>query len=241
MTQPASSGSPMSHNDPELVEKLNTERPFVMWAVFSGGSLAESQVDDAVANIEKAVADAGVQVRGYYDLAGYRADADLMAWFIADDAESLQAAYRALTLSDLPLAPVWSVISQHKPAEFNKSHLPGMFVHEEAPKYAAIYPFVRSYDWYLLKPSKRAAIMKDHGMAGRGYSDLVTSTLATFALSDYEWVVAVEGDDLDRIVDLMYDFRNTEARLYVREDTPFFTGVKTELADWARRQALAAK
>ena len=71
---------------------------------------------------------------------------------------------------------------------------------------------MRSYDWYLLEPWKRAAIMKNHGLAGKGFGDLVTSTLATFSLSDYEWVVSLEGDDINRLVDLMYAFRNTEAR-----------------------------
>lgn len=222
------------HPDPEFVDHLNSTRPFVMWAVFAGGRHIDD-VDAAVSAAESAIDDSGVKVRGFYDLAGYRADADLMAWFIADTPEQLQAAYRALANSKLDLTPVWSVIAQHKPAEFNKAHLPGMFIHEEAPAYASVYPFVRSYDWYLLEPWKRASIMKNHGMAGRDFGDLVTSTLATFSLSDYEWVVALEGDDLTRIVDLMYAFRNTEARLYVRQDTPFFTGRRCELRDWARR------
>ena len=99
-----------------------------MWAVFTGGRrIAANDVEAAVPQVHNKVADTGVTVRGYYDLTGYRADADLMAWFIADTPEPLQAAYRALALSDLELTPVWSVIAQHKPAEFNKSHLPGMF------------------------------------------------------------------------------------------------------------------
>lgn len=231
-------GGEHGHADPELVEYLNSARPFVMWAVFAGGRVASAGVDDAVEATEGAISETGVNVRGFYDLSGYRADADLMGWFIADTPEQLQAAYRALTASDLELTPVWSVIAQHKPAEFNKSHLPGMFVHEEAPQYAAVYPFVRSYDWYLLEPWKRASIMKNHGMAGRDFGDLVTSTLATFSMSDYEWVVALEGDEITRIVDLMYAFRNTEARMHVRQDTPFFTGRRSALLDWARAQAI---
>ncbi|VEI13381.1 hydrogen peroxide-dependent heme synthase [Trueperella bialowiezensis] len=225
------------HDDPEFVEKLNRERPYVMWAVFAGGSFAADDAAQIAAEVEAGIAKTGVKVRGFYDLSGYRHDADLMAWFIADTPEKLQAAYRVIARGKLGVEPVWSVIAQHKPAEFNKAHLPGMFVHEEAPKYASVYPFVRSYDWYLIEPWKRAAIMRNHGMAGREFGDLVTSTLATFALSDYEWVVSLEGDDLTRIVDLLYAFRNTEARMYIRQDTPFFTGVKCELADWARKQA----
>ena len=35
--------------------------------------------------------------------------------------------------------------------------------------------------------------------------------------------------ELDRIVDLMRDLRATEARMHVREETPFFTGPRVEV------------
>lgn len=111
-----------------------------------------------------------------------------------------------------------------------------MFDQDHAPKFAAVYPCVRSYDWYLLDDWKRSAIMRNHAAAGRSYNDLVTSMLASLSMSDYAWVVVLEGEDLTRILDLMYDFRKTEARLYVRQDVLFYTGQKMVLAQWARRQ-----
>ncbi|MGB6276574.1 MAG: chlorite dismutase family protein, partial [Rhodococcus sp. (in: high G+C Gram-positive bacteria)] len=49
------------------------------------------------------------------------------------------------------------------------------------------------------------------------------------ALGDYEWILAFEAPELDRIVDLMRDLRATEARRHVREETPFFTGPRVEV------------
>ena len=218
-----------------IAQRLNETRPFVMWSVFKADPAVTDPADIAakVAAAEDAVARTGVTVRGYYDVSGFRADADLMAWFIADTAEAAQAAYRVLHRG-LGLTPVWSVLSQHRPAEYNPDHLPGMF-EREPEKFAAVYPFVRSYDWYLLEDWKRASIMRNHAAAGRPFGDLVTSTLASFSLSDYEWVVALEGENLTRIVDLMYAFRKTEARLYVRQDVPFFTGERVGLGEWAGR------
>ena len=46
----------------------------------------------------------------------------------------------------------------------------------------------------------------------------------SFALGDYEWMLAFEADELHRIVDLMRDLRATEARRHVREEVPFYTG-----------------
>jgi hypothetical protein len=37
----------------------------------------------------------------------------------------------------------------------------------------------------------------------------------------------------------MHAQRYTEARLYVREDTPFFTGPRLSLGEWAERQPRA--
>lgn len=240
-THPGSRPSPHGHPRGEvrpIAKQLNEERPFVMWSVFKADQVGEAGAgafDPArIAAAEDAVWKTGVSVRGYYDVSGFRADADLMAWFVAKSAEAAQAAYRVLHRG-LALTPVWSALSQHRPAEYNPDHLPGMFEHEPE-RFASVYPFVRSYDWYLLEDWKRAAIMRNHAAAGRPFDDLVTSTLASFSLSDYEWVVALEGEDLTRIVDLMYAFRKTEARLYVRQDVPFFTGERVELAEWARRQ-----
>ena len=57
--------------------------------------------------------------------------------------------------------------------------------------------------------------------------------MATFGLNDYEWVLALEAPELVDLVDMMRHFRNTEARLYVREEIPFYTGRRIPAADVA--------
>ena len=182
-----------------------------------------------------------VVVRGVYDVAGLRADADLMVWVHGPSVEAVQAAYHRLRASELgsALAPVWSVVALHRAAEFNKGHVPA-FLAGEAPRgYLCVYPFVRSYEWYLLPDAERRTMLRDHGMAAAGYADVRANTMSTFALSDYEWLLAFEADELHRIVDLMRDLRATEARRHVREEVPFFTGPRTTLAAWADNQPLA--
>nr|MCU0298498.1 chlorite dismutase family protein [Candidatus Nanopelagicales bacterium] len=48
--------------------------------------------------------------RGWYDVGGLRADADLMVWWHSDESETLQAAYHAVRATSLGqrLKPVWS-------------------------------------------------------------------------------------------------------------------------------------
>ena len=112
----------------------------------------------------------------------------------------------------------------HRPAEFNKSHLPAFLAGEEARPYICVYPFVRSYEWYLLPDEERRFMLAEHGKMARGYPDVRANTVASFALGDYEWMLAFEADELHRIVDLMRDLRASTARRHVREEVPFYTG-----------------
>lgn len=226
--------------DPAVV---NREIHYGMYSVFAtavplpgDAEIRGRMVADAIAAVEAT----GVVVRGWYDVAGLRADADLMVWWHADSIEKVQAAYHALRACDLGalLEPVWSNVGMHRPAEFNKAHLPGFLMTDQARNYLAVYPFVRSFDWYTMEPAKRSGILRDHGMAGREFPDVLFSTISAFGLGDYEFLLAAEADTLHRIVDLMRAFRNTEARHYVREDVPFFTGPRVELTEWADRQPL---
>jgi chlorite dismutase len=117
------------------------------------------------------------------------------------------------------------------PAEFNKSHLPAFLANEEARPYICVYPFVRSYEWYLLPDEERRFMLAEHGKMARGYPDVRANTVASFALGDYEWMLAFEADELHRIVDLMRDLRASTARRHVREEVPFYTGRRRSLTE----------
>jgi len=51
--------------------------------------------------------------------------------------------------------------------------------------------------------------------------------------SAYEWLIALESPELVLLVDLMRSFRNTEARHYIREEIPFYTGRRIEASEVA--------
>jgi chlorite dismutase len=116
------------------------------------------------------------------------------------------------------------VVALHRPAEFNKSHVPAFIAGEDPGDYICVYPFVRSLEWYLLPDDERRKMLMEHGMKGRDYPDVRANTVPAFALGDYEWILAFEGPDLGRIVELMWKLRYTDARRHTREETPFFTG-----------------
>ncbi|MDO5535324.1 MAG: chlorite dismutase family protein [Propionibacteriaceae bacterium] len=222
-------------------EEVNSGSHYVMYSVFTMAGLMAGEASDRAEHAAEAVAAVeatGVTIRGWYDVGGFRADADLMVWLLADDPTKLQAAYHALRRSTLGevLEPRWSNVGVHRPAEFNNAHTPACFSGIAPRPWLTVYPFVRSYEWYYMDGSKRSHMLRTHGMAAKEFPDVLGSTTSAFALGDYEWLLAFEADELHRLTDAMRAQRAVEARLHVREETPFFTGPRVELAAWVETQ-----
>jgi hydrogen peroxide-dependent heme synthase len=220
---------------PAEMREINDTIRYCMWSVFSTVTPVGDDRDVVTADLEAfldEIAGEGVVVRGIYDVAGLRGDADFMVWWHAETIEQLQSAYHRLLRTELGshLEPVWSNAALHRPAEFNKSHVPAFMADEVARKYVCVYPFVRSYEWYLLEDAERRDLLREHGQMARDFPDVRANTIASFALGDYEWLLAFEADELHRIVDLMRELRASRARMHVREEIPFFTGPKVEPA-----------
>jgi chlorite dismutase len=216
--------------------ELNDELLYMMYAVFRArtgvarpGAEAAQEADDLFDSLTAK----DVYTRGSYSVSGYRADADVMLWWTCPDPDGLQQTYQQFRQTQLgrALEPVWSVVGLHRPAEFNRSHIPAFVRREEPRRYLCVYPFVRSLDWYLLDPADRRSMLAEHGQMARDYPDVRSNTVACFGLNDYEWLLGFEADELHRIVDLMRHLRGAEARRHTRHETPFYTGVRKPLSE----------
>lgn len=221
--------------------ELNDTIRYTMWSVFKLRDVLGAADRDTEASEVEALfasqAEEDILVRGLYDVSGLRADADLMVWWHAEDSEMLQSAYNTFrrTTFGARLEPVWSQMALHRPAEFNKSHIPAFLADEETKAHVCVYPFVRSYEWYLLDDGERRAMLAEHGKMARDYPDVRANTVASFALGDYEWMLAFEADELYRIVDLMRHLRGSETRRHVRDEVPFYTGSRVSPAELIAR------
>lgn len=223
--------------DGKTARELNNVIRYTAWSVFRSlrplGEVDRSPIADEVDRLIDDLAAKDVLVRGTYDVSALRADADVMLWWHAETADALQEAYSRFRRTSLGqhLEPTWSNMALHRPAEFNKSHVPAFLADEHARDYVSVYPFVRSYEWYLLPDDERRALLAEHGQMAREYKDVRANTVASFALGDYEWILAFEADELHRIVDLMRHLRASGARRHVREEVPFFTGRRRSPAE----------
>ena len=215
----------------------STEQFFTLWTVFkrSADVLRGADAAEDFESLLKRLADAGVVHRGSYDVSAMRADADIMVWLHGPKPEDLQRAVRDIRRSKLFAGTeiVWSAMGVHREAEFAKNHTPAFSRGVEPAEWLCVYPFVRSYEWYLLPDAERGAMLRDHGMLGRDFPQVISNTVSSFALGDWEWILGLEAPELVDLVDLMRHLRATEARHHVREEIPFYTGRRVTAAEIA--------
>jgi hydrogen peroxide-dependent heme synthase len=218
------------------INELNATIRYTMWSVFKASTPLPALRDGLAGEVDslfEQLSGKDVTIRGTYDVSGLRADADVMIWWHSSSSDALQEAYGLFRRTALGrhLSPVWSQMALHRPAEFNKSHLPAFLAGEQARSYICVYPFNRSYEWYLLPDEERRFMLAEHGKLARGYPDVRANTVAAFALGDYEWLLAFEADELHRIVDLMRDLRAASARRHTRLEIPFYTGRRRSISE----------
>jgi len=217
--------------------EINASVRYTMWSVFRvstpSGTADRTEETAELSGLQEALNQQDVVTRGWYDVSGLRADAEFMVWWHSGRAEALQEAYQRLRATGLGarLAPVWSQLAVHRAAEFNKAHVPAFLAGEEPKSWLCVYPFVRSYEWYLLPADERRDMLAEHGKLARPYPDVRANTVSSFALGDYEWMLAFEADELHRLVDLMRELRAATARRHVREEVPFYTGRRVAAGD----------
>jgi len=205
---------------------------YTLWSVLRRDPARTITPGDLQLAVDRVEAE-GVIIRGFYDVSSIRADADLMIWLHGASPEKLQWALRELRRNKLisSLIPTWNALGVHRDAEFTSNHLPAFMRGAQPEQWLTVYPFVRSYDWYLLPEEERRAMLGDHGRKGSEYRQVLANTVASFALGDYEWILALEAPELVDLVDLMRHLRQTEARRHVREEVPFYTGRRISVSE----------
>src|SRR3954453_6501495 len=84
---------------------------YTLWAVLRrdpSKAVGQGDLAPVVASVEAS----GVTVRGFYDVSGLRADADLMIWLHGSEPEALQSALRELRRAEplTTLLPTWNAM-----------------------------------------------------------------------------------------------------------------------------------
>ncbi len=175
-----------------------------------------------------------------YSLAGVRAEADLMFWFISEDLDHHEQFSAELYSADLGryLHCVDRYLSQTKRSQYvvkldpEKSEEESRFrIVPGNRKYNFVYPFVKTRDWYLLSKQARQGIMDEHIEVGSSYPSVKLNTTYSFGLDDQEFVVAFETDEPGDFLDLVQALRETESSKYTLRDTPIYTCIRRSIEE----------
>ena len=218
-----------------------SETVYALYAVFMGSDdLREELADpddrrDAVQEIENLYKswEGTITVRGTYCTVGFRPDADLMIWLFGPTPQDVQRALvefrrtRVGRLTDL----TWTFMGVVKPAEFTADHAPAFVKGTPPETFLCVYPFVRTPEWYLLPREERGELLREHGIVGREFPEVLANTTSNFGLGDWEWILAFEAEKAESLVDVIRRLRETKARLYTKEEIPFITGIRKSVAD----------
>jgi chlorite dismutase len=174
------------------------------------------------------------QVRSFsYSTIGIKAGTDVLLWRMGPSLEALESSAARLLTAGVGR---WAQVAQsfigrigpsqyvRKPTEQEQSMFAG-----ERRRYLAVYPFVKSAEWYLLSREARQGIMNEHMRIGHDYPAVRQLLAYSFGIDDQEFVVAYETDDLVAYGDLVRALRETESRRSTVRDTPVITGIHRPL------------
>jgi hydrogen peroxide-dependent heme synthase len=211
-----------------------SETVYALYTCFKATrAFRDLDLDDTAQEVEDLVKrwNAEVTVRGVYSTVGFRADTDLMLWFVGPSPDAVQDAIVAFrrTMAGRELEVTWSFMGVVKPAEFTPDHAPAFVKGEPPRRYLCVYPFVRTPEWYLLPADERASLLREHGEIGREFPEVLANTTSAFGINDWEWILAFEADALDRIVDCIRRLREAKARRFTEEEVPFVTGIRKDI------------
>ena len=100
-----------------------------------------------------------------------------------------------------------------------------------ARRHVCFYPMNKrrgeSKNWYAVPFEERAAMMREHGQIGRGYSGRVTQIISgSIGLDDWEWGVDLFADDPLVFKKLIYEMRFDKVSAVYASFGAFFLSVR---------------
>jgi hydrogen peroxide-dependent heme synthase len=106
-----------------------------------------------------------------------------------------------------------------------------LFLDLPQARHVCFYPMNKrrgeTQNWYSEPFERRAAMMREHGMIGRGYAGRVTQVISgSIGYDDWEWGVDLFASDPLVFKKLIYEMRFDEASAKFAEFGPFYVGLQ---------------
>ena len=193
--------------------------------------MADLAKEESAKEVENVIINSGIKYRSYSTL-GLRDDAEFLLWFAAETVEEIQDVLSKLYLTVFGkyIIPSRVYLSCTRPSIYARKGRTLSFVAGEEPrKFVIVYPFTKTREWYLLPKEQRQRMMDQHIDVSEKYPQVILNTTYSFGISDQDFMLAFECDNLRDFQNLIMDLRQTAVSAYVAVDTPMITCVKKDI------------
>jgi len=173
-----------------------------------------------------------IKIRTYSTI-GLRHDSEFMIWTMSPSLENIQVLASKIytTILGKYIEPTSTYLSLTRKSFYSNQVKLGFETEEEPLRYAVVYPFIKSREWYLLPFEKRKEMMEEHIRVGRKYPEIRLNTTYSFGIDDQDFMLAFETDNLSRFQSLIIDLRETQVSKYIIKDTPMIPCVLKNIGD----------
>lgn len=168
-----------------------------------------------------------------YSTVGMRGDAELMLWRICYSLNCLQemAADVLRTRIGGYLTTPYSYLGMTQRSEYlineqQETPLLRGALRPGGSRYLFVYPLVRTRDWYLLPFEDRQRAIRELLKFYAEYPQEHVHVTYSFGIDSQDFVVAIETDRPELLVERTMRLRETESSIYVQSDTPVFSCVR---------------
>ena len=193
--------------------------------------MADLAKEESAKEIEQVIRNSKIKCRTYSTL-GLRDDAEFLLWFASESVEEIQSVISKIytTVFGKYIIPSHVYLSSTRPSIYAKTGRALSFVAGEEPKkYAIVYPFIKTREWYLLPLEQRKKMMDEHIEVGHKFPQVSLNTTYSFGIHDEDFMLAFESDDLHAFQDLIMELRETQVSKYIEKDTPMIVCVKKDI------------
>jgi chlorite dismutase len=162
-----------------------------------------------------------------------RYDADYMLWYSThypDNIADLLSTLREKSKGFLSFVTGFLSIYSESPY-LNKGTSLEDTLNEKPGKYLVAYPMSKSNEWYQIPYEERKSIMAEHIGTALAHPDnkgIRSYTTYSFGISDSEFVVIYEVEDLAGWSRVTNKLREVKARKWITSETPILVGTYSD-------------
>lgn len=169
-----------------------------------------------------------------YSNAGLRADTDFMLWRICYSLDCLSSAHTDFIKTQLGgyLEATHSFLGMTKRSQYliGKEHDHNQalrdYIKPGGTRYLTIYPFTKTREWYLRAFEDRQRIVSEQIKALGEFTRVRMNSVYSYGLDDNEFVIALETDHPEDLVDMGMRLREVENSVFILKDVPRLTSIK---------------